>query len=132
MPDQAAAFLLMHEIGIIENIIREVERVALDNRLDKVTSINLKIGALRHIDPEYLDFAFDAVKRETIASEARLQVEYIPVIVKCNQCLNKFEVKGYYFICPDCDGVELEILSGKEVLLTSIRGEKRGEQESGN
>ncbi len=126
----------MHEIGIMENIITEVERVALDNSLDRVTSISLRIGELRHIVPEYLSFAFDAVKGETVASEAMLLVEYIPVVAKCGQCLIEFEIKNSRFICSNCGGIELDILSGKEVLITTISGEKtvekRKEKESGN
>lgn len=113
----------MHELSIIENIFTKIEQTAKDNHLKKITKVTLKIGKLRQVMPDFLDFAFKAVAEGTIAENAKLIIIEIPVKIFCNKCKEEFIVKDNVYFCPKCESTEIEILSGKELFLDSIEGE---------
>ncbi|MCP4051255.1 MAG: hydrogenase maturation nickel metallochaperone HypA [bacterium] len=114
----------MHELSIITAIFNIIEKVSLDNNLKTVHKVHLKIGKMRQVIPDMLKFAFDAVSKDTIAENAELLITYIPIIMKCKSCLCKFEVNENIYICPSCDQTDLEALSGQEVLVDSLEGDK--------
>ena len=114
----------MHELSVIENILKNVQEIAMVNTLKDVTKIYLKIGKLRHLTSEMLTFSFDAVKAGTIAQNAQLIVDYVEVAAHCNECNNEFEIKNNIFICNKCNSCDLHLISGKEVILESINGKK--------
>ena len=82
----------------------------------------MSIGRLRQVKKEFLKFAFEAVAKDTIAAGAELIISIIPITVVCHDCKKQFTVEENIYICPDCEGASLEILTGKEVVLESIDG----------
>jgi hydrogenase nickel incorporation protein HypA/HybF len=113
----------MHEITLMQNVFTMIDTVAKEQNLSVVTKVVLKIGKLRQIVPEFFEFAFKTVAKGTVAERAELIVEYVPILVLCKTCQREFPVEENIYICPHCDGVDLEILQGKEVILESINGE---------
>ena len=113
----------MHELGIIENIFRVIEEVAIENSLTRVKQVNLKIGKLRQVIPDMLEFAFENVAKGTLCEGAKLFVESIPILMECQACQSQFQVLEHTFICPDCDSSKLTMLSGNEVVLDNLEGE---------
>jgi len=114
----------MHELGIIENIFTVIEQVADENQLAKINSVTLKIGHMRQVIPDMLQFAFESVAKGTRAEGSLLSLEIIPIRMQCQQCTHDFKVDDNAYFCPQCNGVKLDILSGKEVILESVNGEK--------
>ena len=49
----------MHEVSIIQNVIKIVSDSAIENKLTKITKVSLKIGELSGVMPECLNFAFE-------------------------------------------------------------------------
>jgi len=114
----------MHEFSIIYNVLRAVEDVAKQNHFNQVDKIILRIGKLRQVMPDFLQFAFEASSEDTISEGAKLEIIEVPITIKCLTCQKEFEAKRQTYICPHCEGIKLEILSGKELLIDSIEGEK--------
>ncbi|MCK4797476.1 MAG: hydrogenase maturation nickel metallochaperone HypA [Spirochaetes bacterium] len=114
----------MHELSIITNIFKKIEEVAENNSLIKINKVKLKIGIMRQVIPEFLRFAFEAVSKDTKAEKAELEIEYIPIKMKCNSCANEFIVENNIYICPLCNNTKLDILSGQEIILQSIDGDQ--------
>ncbi|CAL7959775.1 Hydrogenase maturation factor HypA [Gammaproteobacteria bacterium] len=114
----------MHELKIIQDVFPIIENVAKENRLKSVTKVVLQVGALRQVIHEFLQFAFATVAKDTIAASAELIIESIPITARCKACHKQFTVGENTYICPYCDSSDLEILTGKEVILESIDGEK--------
>ena len=112
----------MHELGIIEYIFTVIEQVADENQLTTINSVTLKIGKLRQVVPDMMTFAFESVAKGTRADGAVLQLEQIPIRMKCHDCGTEFEVDDQSYVCPECDGVKLETLTGKEVVLEALNG----------
>jgi hydrogenase nickel incorporation protein HypA/HybF len=112
----------MHELSIIQNIFPIIEKVAKENHLKVVNKVFLKVGGLRQVVLEFMSFAFATVAKGTIAENAELIIELIPVAARCKKCQQQFTVDGNVYVCPHCDGADLEILTGKEIVLESVEG----------
>ena len=114
----------MHELGIITNLFRLIDEIADEHELRKVTQIKFKLGRLQQIVPDMLQFAFESVAKGSRAEDAVLEVEYVPIKMKCQACEQEFVVDDHQYICPKCEQTELEMLQGMEILLESIEGEQ--------
>jgi hydrogenase nickel incorporation protein HypA/HybF len=59
-------------------------------------------------------------KKGTIAEEATLTVEVVPLRVRCRACGEERHVESYVFLCAVCTSPDLEILEGTEMILERI------------
>jgi len=113
----------MHEVSIVNDMFRIVMDVAEKENLSRIDKVHFQLGRMLQVVPEMFRFAFDSAKAGTIADEANLEIEFLPVRMKCTQCGHAFEVKGDEYSCPHCGGVDLDLLQGKELFIKSIEGE---------
>lgn len=88
-----------------------------DSRVEKV---NLRIGKLSAVVPESLRFCFDIVVRDTPLADARLDIEEIPVVIRCRDCGKTWTITEPAFVCNDCESGSVEIISGQELEISSI------------
>jgi hydrogenase nickel incorporation protein HypA/HybF len=114
----------MHELKIIQDIFPLIEKAAKDNNLKSLTKVILGIGKLRQVQREFLQFAFTIMAENTIAKGSALIINPIPITVFCQDCKKEFIVHDNFYVCSECGGVSLNFLTGKEVILESIDGEK--------
>lgn len=112
----------MHELSVMSSILDIVQEHANKNGASKVIRINLRIGTLSDIIPEWAQTYFDMLSKDTIADGAQLDIESVPVSVKCTSCghLQTFQKKDWKFQCVKCESAEIELLSGREFSVTSI------------
>ncbi|MCM8773037.1 MAG: hydrogenase/urease maturation nickel metallochaperone HypA [Candidatus Omnitrophica bacterium] len=65
----------MHEISVVNNIIKILEKVCEENKAKKVLKINLKINPYSCLDEENLNFIFSMlVKEREIFKDAKINV----------------------------------------------------------
>jgi len=110
----------MHEFSIIENIFKTITEVAGKEKLNRVTRINLVIGKMRQIVPDIFEYAFHISSKNTIAENAKLSIEFVPIKMKCNDCNHISEIADHIYFCSSCGSSNLELLSGKELYIKSI------------
>ena len=113
----------MHEMSIVASILETVLQEAKKHRVNKVTSIKLRVGELRQIIPETLQFCYSIATQGTIADGSEIFIAQEPIVAKCKRCGESFEVENYSFICPDCNLADAEIISGDELILETIEME---------
>jgi len=113
----------MHELSIVANLFEILEDQAKQKKAKKIITVKLKVGKLSGVVPEFLETAFDVYKKETIAERARLEVEEVPLRVKCRRCGTEITKDDFIFICSACGSRELKTLSGTELLLEKIEME---------
>ena len=110
----------MHELGIMERTLK----IAIDNaqqeNAHKINKIVMNIGKLSGVVPEALEFAFDVVIKNTIAENATLKINTIPVVCYCTCCQENFSPSEWFFECPNCHQFSNNILQGKEIELISV------------
>ena len=111
----------MHEMGIALQIV-EIATASLPPDLGeaRVAAVNLKIGQLAAVVPESLRFCFEVAIKDTPLAGAKLAIEDIPVVAKCNDCDAQWTIDEPVFVCQKCQSGSLEILSGRELDVESI------------
>ncbi len=111
----------MHEMGIAMEII-EIATSAIpeDMKGTPIEKVVIKIGKLSAIVPESLRFCFEIAVKDTALNEAVLVIEEIPVVAKCNDCDHNWVIDNPSFSCVKCESSSIEVLSGKELEVSSI------------
>ena len=113
----------MHELQVTEKILDIVLRHAQANSVNKVLSIQLKIGELSDLENEWVQRYFDYLSKDTLAENAKLKIERSPVFMKCDSCSNSFEVniKEIKDIqCPDCGNKKCSLISGRDYYIKDM------------
>ncbi len=113
----------MHELQVTERILDIVLRHAQANGASRIISIQLKIGELSDLENEWIQKYFDHLSKDTIAKNAKLRIERIPVVMKCDDCEHSFEIniKEIKDIqCPECAHKKCTFVSGKEYYIKDM------------
>ena len=113
----------MHEIGIAQDLSAIIIETAENENLSKVTKVYVTLGKLVQIVPEIFEFAFREAVRDSIAEDAELSIELVPVIIKCRSCGNHFQAEDNMFYCNLCSSTDVDVIQGKELFIKSIEGE---------
>lgn len=113
----------MHELGVAQSLLDYLEKAAKEHHLKKIKSVTLKIGKMRQIVPETLVFLFQTLAEGTIAEQAQLKIELLPVRVHCSQCNQVTDLPPRKYSCPHCGNSSLEWVSGKELIIDHIEGD---------
>lgn len=111
----------MHELSLSSAIVNTVVKHAAGRR---VTVVSLRVGRLRQVVPDTLDFYFGFVADGTVCAGARLEQELVPARLRCEPCAREWEIDFPAFRCPACCGAEVEVLSGDEFEVESIEVEE--------
>ena len=110
----------MHELSLSSAIVNTAVKHAGGRR---VTVVSLRVGRLRQVVPDTLEFYFEFVARGTPCEGARLEQEVIEARLRCRPCASEWEIEIPAFRCPTCGGSEVEIATGNEFEVESIEVE---------
>jgi hydrogenase nickel incorporation protein HypA/HybF len=112
----------MHELSLSSAIVNTVEKHAAGR---PVSAVNMRIGALRQVVPDTLEFYFGFVSKGTLCEGARLEQELIPARLRCASCQREWEIELPVFMCPACGPAgSVEVASGDEFEVESIEVEE--------
>jgi hydrogenase nickel incorporation protein HypA/HybF len=110
----------MHEISIAECIIQIAVVKAREQNARSIQVIKLRLGTFTTIVSDALQFAFEICRQGTLAHDARLDIEIVPMVARCAVCETTVQpVRGICLICQQC-GFPLEIVSGEELQIEYI------------
>lgn len=110
----------MHELSICQALMTQVESVAAQHQATKVTSITVQIGVLSGVVPDLLAQAFTIARAGTVAEQAELITETLPIKVRCRQCGAETEASANRLLCGVCGDWQTQLISGEELLLASV------------
>jgi hydrogenase nickel incorporation protein HypA/HybF len=136
----------MHEWALAESIVTAATEAADKEKLKKINEIKISIGELQQIEHDIFEFALnEIIKDKKILKNVKIKIASEKSILKCKNCehtwkfgdikkkLNKDESEAVHFIpevafvftrCQKCGSPDFEIISGRGVSITSIKGEK--------
>jgi hydrogenase nickel incorporation protein HypA/HybF len=112
----------MHELSIADAVVGIAARHAGDRR---VTRVELKVGHLRQVVPQALEFAFGLVAEGTPVEGAELVMEIVPAAGRCRACGTESELPGFPLLCGICGSADLELTCGEELLVDALELEER-------
>lgn len=113
----------MHESVITQNMLTTVLNEAKAANARKVTKISLTVGELSGVVSECVQFYFDILKKDTIASEAAIDFKAVPARLRCRDCQTEFNPQDELWVCPDCGSRSVEIREGRDCSIDSIEVE---------
>jgi hydrogenase nickel incorporation protein HypA/HybF len=111
----------LHELSIADAIVAIACEHAQGRR---VTSVEVKIGQLRQVVPDALEFAFGLVVAGTNVEGAALQVEHVAPRVRCARCEIESDVTHFPLACTVCGTVDVDVVAGDELLVESLELEQ--------
>lgn len=115
----------MHELAICQALMDQVEDIARQRDADHVTSIVVGMGALSGVEPELLKNAYTIASAGTVAEQADLVIEEMPVRVRCSQCGSESDTPVNKLVCQQCGDWRTTVISGDELLLMSVELQTR-------
>lgn len=65
----------MHERHLMDDLMGKILAVAEEHKAERVTMVEVWLGALSHMTPEHFREHYDQVATETIAADAELRCE---------------------------------------------------------
>lgn len=110
----------MHEFSVCLSLLEQVKEIAAQHGATRVDRIRLQIGPLSGVEPTLLEQAYPLVASATIAAEAELVIEAMPVRVDCQDCGSQSEVEPNRLLCAHCGGYHTRLRSGNEMLLANL------------
>jgi hydrogenase nickel incorporation protein HypA/HybF len=113
----------MHEMSLMEDVLKILKDNAASQGFHKVTRIWLEIGKLSCVEPEALRFCFDIVMQQTLAQAATLEITEIDGQASCPVCKQNVNVLSLHDPCPDCGVFGLRVISGREMRVKQLEVE---------
>jgi len=110
----------LHELAITQRVLDIALEKAEEAHATRVTGINLVIGEMSSVVDDCVQFYFDFLSQDSIASGANLTFERIPAQLRCRQCGTCFTPDTPPWNCPKCHQWDVEILAGQELYIDSI------------
>jgi hydrogenase nickel incorporation protein HypA/HybF len=105
----------LHEIGIASSILESVESEARRRPESRISAVGVRIGELSNVDKDALEFAFEALTRNTSREGLKLEVEWCPRREKCLACGELFVVLDFGLACPKCGETRSTCIGGTEL-----------------
>ncbi|HYJ00032.1 MAG TPA: hydrogenase maturation nickel metallochaperone HypA [Thermoleophilaceae bacterium] len=113
----------MHELSIAQALIEIVDRHAGGRR---VTRVEVKVGRLRQVVPDALDFAFELVSQGTPVEGAELVLEDVPAAGTCASCGSDTPLPELPLACRRCGSFDVELTQGEELRVEALEIEETG------
>lgn len=110
----------MHEMSIAEALLDGIREESAKYPGATVRSVRVRIGTLRLVVPEMLDFAFTAATSDTELAGCRLEIETQAAEARCDVCSLQFPVDDNWFECPRCHSARAELIGGNELHLVGL------------
>jgi hydrogenase nickel incorporation protein HypA/HybF len=111
----------VHELALSSAIVNTAAKHAGGR---PVSVVSLRVGRLRQVVPDTLEFYFEFVARDTVCEGARLEQEVIDARLRCNPCHEEWAIEIPAFRCPTCGGSDVIVASGDEFEVESIELEE--------
>jgi len=112
----------MHEFSIAARLVEAVERALAERSIaSEPTRVVVRIGELSGVVPEALELAFPAAAHGSRAASAALEIETVPLMLRCGGCGREWHAEEPFLLCEDCGGgTPVAVLSGRELDLVAI------------
>lgn len=110
----------MHELGIVIDIVKQVEEYKKTKKLKDIKKLVLQIGELSGVVPAYIENVYPIAIEKTDLKDMKLEIEITPGLGKCFECGFVFNLVHNDNTCPLCDCTEWEIITGRELMIKEI------------
>jgi hydrogenase nickel incorporation protein HypA/HybF len=113
----------MHELPVINSILKVVLKHAVDNNVSKVVAVHLQVGELSDLEDQWMQQYFDHLAKGGIAEGAELKIERTPVVMQCMDCEHSYVAnlkEDKALSCPECGSGKNTMVSGREYIVKNL------------
>lgn len=110
----------MHELSVCQALLAQVERVVGEHQAHSARRIILRIGPLAGVESRLLLEAFPIASAGSVAQNAELLIEELPLRVRCDTCGAESDAQPNRLLCGVCGDWHTRLISGDEMVLASV------------
>lgn len=111
----------MHELGIVMQVIDQVEQAAEENGVSKVLKLRMEVGEVSSVVPELFTDCFGWAKKKTRhMQETELDMVILEAISYCQDCKKTYKTTAHARVCPHCGGGNTYLVTGNEINIKDI------------
>jgi hydrogenase nickel incorporation protein HypA/HybF len=110
----------MHEMSLAEGVLQIIEDSAKEQSFSRVKTVFLEIGQLAGVEVEAMKFCFEAVVRDSIAQDAKLEIIETPGQAWCLHCAETVHVQALFDACPKCGSHQVQVTGGNEMRVKEL------------
>lgn len=107
----------MHELSLCSAI---ADTVAGQAGGRCVRRVRVRVGYYRQVVPDTLAYCWQIQTGGTELEHSELDVVTVPAVVSCHTCGAETTLSVPILLCGSCDGADVELISGEELLIESI------------
>ena len=112
----------MHELNIVMEVVKQVDRLAKEHHVEKVKSVTVEVGEVSGVVKEYFVDAFDWMrKKNELLKECELNYITIEAITYCEDCKHTYPTTKYAKECPYCHSTKTYLVSGRDFMIKEIK-----------
>ncbi|WP_294540472.1 hydrogenase maturation nickel metallochaperone HypA [uncultured Rhodoblastus sp.] len=113
----------MHEMSLTEGVVEILSEEARKQGFSRVKTVWLEIGILSGVEPEAMEFCFDAATRGTLAEGAKLEIIRTPGQGWCLDCGKTVALIERFGACPECGLYHVQMVAGDEMRVKELEVE---------
>ena len=110
----------MHEVALCHSLVDLIRDQQRQRGFSRVRRVILEVGALGHVEPAALEFAFECEAADSPAEGAALEIREIPGRAWCMDCSQPVTVARRGDPCPGCGGFGMIVEQGDELRLKEL------------
>ena len=115
----------MHELGLVNYVVKQVSQIAEENSVKKVCSVTLEFGEVSGIITDYFVECWNYFRRKhPVLETAELERITLPAVTWCDSCKRTYPTVQYGRTCPYCGSGETWLLKGNECIIKEIEVEE--------
>jgi len=114
----------MHELSIANSILDAVRAEAARRPGARLVKVGVRVGELSGVQPDALNFSFEALVRGSDLEPLALEIEACPRRQRCPECGQEFRAVDFDITCPGCGEERTRCISGDELDLAYIEIEE--------
>ncbi|MCI9404223.1 MAG: hydrogenase maturation nickel metallochaperone HypA [Clostridia bacterium] len=106
----------MHELGIVMHVVDQVEKVAVENNVERVLKLTLEVGEVSSIVPELFTECFEWAKKKTeLLKDTELELILLEAVSYCRDCKKTYKTTEHAKECPHCGSNDTYLVTGNEM-----------------
>lgn len=110
----------MHETSLVNSLLRQVDRVLVQNQAAVAKVIEIEMGPLCGAEPELIRSAFDRFAIDSRWSKTKLIIRQSHLVVECLQCQAASQLDKFVFRCKQCGSGNVKVIAGDQLRLLFV------------
>jgi hydrogenase nickel incorporation protein HypA/HybF len=107
----------MHELALCGSIAEIVRRHASGRRVE---TVRLRVGQLRQVVPDTLEYCWTMVTAQTPLDATVLLIEHVPARLRCKECGAEHDMGDDFRFACDCGSTAVSVVAGEEFTVASL------------